>query len=95
MPSITFFPSERRILFFQKKIKQLNVQFIEAIVELQSHARFAFRDNAVPFEVILSPIYTKTGMDSTTRQADVSKQHDIFFKENILSFISGDVLFIR
>ena len=32
---ITFNPSVRKTLFFQKKIKQLNVEFIEAIVKPQ------------------------------------------------------------
>jgi hypothetical protein len=57
MPLITFIPSVRKILFFQKKIKQLHVEFIAAMVEDQNSARMALFDvDTVSLEVMLSPI---------------------------------------
>jgi hypothetical protein len=96
MPLITFIPSVRKILFFQKKIKQLNVEFIEIIVPLQNAAICPLSNtDASYFEVVLIPMKTNPGMDSTTRQVTASKQLDIFFKENVF-FISGDIpLFLR
>ena len=92
MPLITFIPSVRKILFSQKKIKQLNVEFIEIIVTLQNAAICPLSNiDASYFEVVLSPRLTIVGMDSTTKQATVSKQLEIFFKENVF-FLSGSIL---
>ena len=63
-----FHPSARRTLFFQKKIKQFNVEFMETIVIDQYPVRFE-----LPKVVFLSveladnpTAYTSAGMDSVT-----------------------------
>ena len=57
MPLIHFIPSVRKILFFQKKIKQLNVQFIVVDVLAQSKASLTLSDEiGVSLEAIPSPM---------------------------------------
>jgi hypothetical protein len=79
----TFLPSVRKTLFFQKKIKQLNVEFIEAIVKPQYPLMFELsKIDVLSFEFIFNTTYTSVGMDiNVTWQANASKQLEIFFKE--------------
>jgi hypothetical protein len=63
----TFNPSARKTLFFQKKIKQLNVQFIEAIVAAQYATMVELSKLNVLFvDFIPAPKYTTTGMHNVT-----------------------------
>jgi hypothetical protein len=67
-------------------MKQLNVQFIKAMVLAHSCARVALsKVYVVSVECIFSPVWTLIGMEKTTTQATASKL-EIFFKENVFSF---------
>jgi hypothetical protein len=93
---ISFIPSVRKILFFQKKIKQLNVEFIVRDVLAQSRASFTLSHNiGVFFEAIANPMQIITGIYSTTKQATASKQLDIFLNENVFFVLGGIPLFLR
>ena len=65
-----FKPSVRKTLFFQKKIKQLNVEFIEIIVIPQYAAKSGPSGlpevNTLSLEFIFIGTITNTGMDSVT-----------------------------
>ncbi len=67
-----FIPSARRTLFFQKKIKLLNVEFMLTIVSAQREDNLALV--VVAFPTILNTTERPVGMDNTTKQAAASKQ---------------------
>ncbi len=79
-----FIPSARKILFFQKKIKLLNEEFMVDRVCAQTKDNFAFVVDTFPTK----PNTTKRpiGMDITTTQAAASKQDETFFKFILLLF---------
>jgi hypothetical protein len=79
-------------LFFQKKIKQLNVPFIEDIVLIQSAARDTLSSDV---DVKKKQMKMNIGMENTVKQAVESKQLDIFFKENVLFTSDNFSLFLR
>ena len=88
-----FIPSVRKILFFQKKIKLLNVPFIVNIVVAQMRDNLAL-EPCLFVTMILKTVYTLAGMDNTTRQATTNEQVEILFKFIVVLF-SGDVAFLR
>ena len=84
-----FIPSVRKTLFFQKKIKLFNVQFMVNIVVTQMWDNLALE--ACLFSVLrLYTMYTTAGIDNSTRQATTNKQVEILFKSIVVLF-SGDV----
>ena len=88
-----FIPSVRKTLFFQKKIKLLNVQFIVKNVAVQMTDNLAFEASLFS-EFMLKIIYIQFGINNTTRQATTNKQVEILFKF-ILVLFSGDVDILR
>jgi hypothetical protein len=66
------------------------------MVIAQSPARFALsKVRVVSDEFILSQCRrTSIGVENTTTQGAAGKQLDIFFKENNVLFISGDILLL-
>ena len=88
-----FIPSVRKTLFFQKKIKLLNVPFIVNIVVAQMRDNLAL-EPCLFLTSILKTVYTLIGMDNTTRQATTNEQVEIVFKFIVVLF-SGDVAFPR
>jgi hypothetical protein len=71
----TFNPSVRNTLFFQYKIKQLNVQFIKDMVIAQNPARVAlFKVFFVSGEFILNPMLTHHGIHITMHKTSDYQQ---------------------
>ena len=78
----------RKILFFQKKIKLLNVQFMVHSVSAQTPDNLKLVSYLFS-ETISKTIYTLVEIDNITRQATASKHVEILFRFMVLLF-SGD-----
>ena len=89
----TFIPSIRKILFFRKKIKQFNVEFMASIVQV--HVRDIINlteDNSL---TKLNTIEIADGIKSNSRQAAAIKQLEMFFSLTIVFTLGETMLLLR
>ena len=89
-----FIPSARKILFFQKKIRLLIVQFMLYSVSVQMLE--SFKLVACLFSKALSKtMYVLVHMVNTTRQATTNKQEEILFRFMVALFSGFAKFFLR
>ena len=85
----TFTPSLRKTSFFQKKIKQFNVEFAFATVLVQYLATLVFSD--IDFSARLNAMKMNAGMYINKRQPTANKHVEMFFNLTCKLDTSGDV----
>ena len=83
----------RKTLFFQKKIKLLNVQLVFQMVVGQIKDNLTFED-CLFSDINLKTKYALAEEDDTKTKATTSKQLEMFFKFIVVLF-SGNAAFLR